>query len=60
MNEVIEQLIKEHVPSVETTTQRNMDSLDFHDVHITSLVDLVKAAIEIGTNIGIGINVNDR
>jgi len=45
MNEAdILKLIQEQVPYVSTTEQRFGDKLDFHDVHISSLVALVEKA----------------
>lgn len=41
-------LIQEQVPCVSTIETRMRDSLDFHDVHITSLVALVEKAFEQG------------
>lgn len=46
-------LIQKHIQSVNTIEAQNMDSLDFHDVHIDSLVDLVKESIQVGIDIGI-------
>jgi len=48
MDEVLLQLIRKHIPSVNSIEAQNMDSLDFHDVHISSIVDLVKEAIQLG------------
>jgi hypothetical protein len=41
-------IIQEQVPCVSTIETRMRDSLDFHDVHITSLVALVEKAFEQG------------
>ena len=41
-------LIQEQVPCVSTIETRMRDSLDFHDVHIASLVALVEKAFEQG------------
>lgn len=43
-------LIKEHVYGVLTIEPQRMDSLDFHDVHISSLVALVEKSFENGKN----------
>jgi NAD-dependent oxidoreductase involved in siderophore biosynthesis len=43
-------LIQQQVPCVSTIETRMRDSLDFHDVHITSLVALVEKAFEKGKN----------
>lgn len=53
MDEMLLALIQKHIPSVNTTETQCMDSLDFHDVHISSLVDLVKESIQIGIDLGI-------
>ena len=59
MDELIEKLIKKHIFSVETTERRFSDRLDFHDVHIDCLVDLVKDAVAIGMEIGMNAMSND-
>jgi hypothetical protein len=52
-NEDILALLQKQVsPLIKTTEVRMMDSLDFHDCHIRSLVDLVKAAYERGRDMG--------
>jgi len=52
-NEDILALLQKQVsPFIETTESRMMDSLDFHDCHIRSLVDLVKAAYTAGLDKG--------
>jgi hypothetical protein len=52
-NEAILALLQEHVSrDIETTKPQMMDSLDFRDVYIGSLVDLVKAAFEKGLDQG--------
>jgi hypothetical protein len=43
-------LIQEYVPYVSTTEQRFGDKLDFHEVHIKSLVSLVEKAYIEGRN----------
>ena len=54
-NEHILSLLQTHVSSlIETTETRRRDSLDFHDVHIKGLVDVVNAAFEAGRNQGYG------
>lgn len=49
-DEKILKLIQEEVCCVSTIETRKRDSLDFHDVHIASLVALVKKAFEAGKN----------
>jgi hypothetical protein len=52
-NEAILALIQKHVRNdIETIQVRGMDSLDFHDVYIKSLVDLAKAAYAAGIDQG--------
>ena len=43
-------LIQEQVPFISTIEARNRDSLDFHDVHIKSLVALIEKAFDRGKN----------
>jgi len=43
-------LIQEQIPCVSTIDVRMRDSLDFHDVHIKSLVSLVEKAFDLGKN----------
>lgn len=46
-------LIKKHTfAGIETIAVRGLDSLDFHDIYIRSLVDLVKKAYEEGYSRG--------
>ena len=59
MHELIEKLLKKHIPSVETTEQQFSDRLDFHDVHIQCLVDLVKDAVARGMEIGMNAMSKD-
>jgi len=59
-NEDILALIQKQVsPLIETTEVRGRDSLDFHDVYIKSLVDLVKAAYQAGREEGLDQGYND-
>jgi hypothetical protein len=51
MHEIISKLIYKHVTSVNTVEVRNSDSLDFHEVHITALKELVREAILLGVEI---------
>jgi hypothetical protein len=52
-NEAILALLQKHISDDITTTKAQMsDSLDFRDVYITSLVDLVKAAYTKGLDQG--------
>lgn len=53
MDELLLKLIRKHIHSVDTIKAQNLDSLDFHDVHILSIVSLVKEAIQIGADFGI-------
>lgn len=50
MNETaILELLKKHISgSITTTKAQYSDSLDFHDVHIVGLVNLVNAAFKAG------------
>jgi hypothetical protein len=43
MNEELRKIIAKHFPGIETLETRGLDSLDFHDVHVESIV---KALIE--------------
>jgi hypothetical protein len=48
-NDEILRLLQKHIDTeIETIAVRNMDSLDFRDVYIDSLVTLVKKAYEAG------------
>ncbi len=52
MDDLIEALITKHISSVETAETRHSDRLDFHDVHIGSLVALVRNAVARGMEMG--------
>jgi hypothetical protein len=47
IDKIAEQLAKEHL-SFETLEERKMDSLDFHEVSVWSVKDLIRAAYEAG------------
>jgi hypothetical protein len=48
-NDLILSLLQKHIDTrIETIASRGMDSLDFRDVYIGSLVTLVKKAYEAG------------
>ena len=52
-NDEILRLLQKHIDTeIETIAVRNMDSLDFRDVYIGSLVTLVKKAYEAGRTVG--------
>jgi hypothetical protein len=52
-NEEILALLKKHIDTeIDTVAVRGMDSLDFRDVYIGSLVTLVKKAFEAGRDAG--------
>lgn len=52
-NDQILSLLQKHIDTeIETIAVRNMDSLDFRDVFIGSLVTLVKKAYEAGHGAG--------
>jgi hypothetical protein len=52
-NEVILALLQKHISrDITTTKAQMMDSLDFRDVYIGSLVDLIQGAYEEGLNKG--------
>ncbi len=48
MKQQIEQIAKKHFTSVQTLETRQRDSLDFHSVHIRSIVDALTEAYESG------------
>lgn len=55
-NDQILSLLQKHIDTeIETIAVRNMDSLDFRDVFIGSLVTLVKKAYEAGYRKGAGV-----
>lgn len=60
MDELLQTLIRKHILSVNTINVQHLDSLDFHDVHISCIVDLVKEAIKVGTDIGIEYATNSK
>jgi hypothetical protein len=46
-------LLQQHISrDITTTLAQNMDSLDFHDVYIGCLTDLVRAAYALGHGAG--------
>jgi len=60
MDELLLKLIRKHIHSVDTIKAQNLDSLDFHDVHILSIVSLVKESIQIGTDFEINQAINSK
>jgi len=48
----MEKLAKKHIVGLETLETRNSDSLDFHDIAVWCLVDLIEAAYEAGKKAG--------
>ena len=48
MNEELRKIIAKHFPGIETLETRDLDSLDFHDVHVESIVKAVTEAYRAG------------
>jgi len=46
--EDLEILAKTHIMGLETLATRNSDNLDFHNIAVWQLVDLIKASFEEG------------
>jgi hypothetical protein len=44
----IQKIIAEHFPGIESLETRGLDSLDFHDVHVESIVKAVTEAYRAG------------
>ena len=47
MDEVILKIINKHI-QVSTIKSQGRDSLDFHDIHISQLVSIIKESIDTG------------
>ena len=56
LDEILIIIAKEHFPSVETLEVRNSDSLDFHNVYVSSIRDALKDAFTAGVTAGMGAN----
>jgi hypothetical protein len=48
LDNVLLKLAQAEVFDLETLEARNSDSLDFHDVHVSSIRDMLRAAFNLG------------
>ena len=53
---VLIDIAQKHYPSVETLEVRNSDSLDFHNVYVSSIRDALKDAFTAGVTAGMRAN----
>lgn len=49
-----ETIAQNEVPSLTTLADQNIDGLDFHDVHVSSIRDMLSAAFDLGTKHAVG------
>ena len=56
LDEILIEIAKEHFHTVETLEVRNSDSLDFHNVYVSSIRDALKDAFTAGVTAGMRAN----
>ena len=56
LDKVLIDITQRHFPSVETLEVRNSDSLDFHNVYVSSIRDALKDAFTAGVTAGMRAN----
>tara|TARA_R110000772_G_scaffold249530_2_gene363954 strand:+ start:77507 stop:77722 length:216 start_codon:yes stop_codon:yes gene_type:complete len=59
-NELIDKIILKTVPNVDCAHYRGSDGLDFHDVSILTLRELVKVSLEEGLYMGIELKQTNK